>query len=185
MTQPTPYPNFEQVAEVLDSHEPARAHGMLCGILCASDILDYGFWLAQIADDGVPEGWLADQTLPELFAATWSQLNDESMGFSLLLPSDEKGLFQRVVALGHWCRGFLFGLSVGGITNNHKLSAEVQDCLRDFGEIARVGFDLDQADEDDEMAYAEIVEYVRMGVLLINQELDSRALAPHASFHPN
>ncbi len=42
--------------------------------------------------------------------------------------------------------------------------------MRDFAEIAGTGFDV-EIDETNETAYSEIVEYVRVGVLLINEEL--------------
>jgi len=47
----------------------------------------------------------------------------------------------------------------------------VREILRDLAEISKVEFDVEGAGEAEEGAYAEIVEYVRVGVLLINEEM--------------
>ena len=49
-----------------------------------------------------------------------------------------------------------------------KVTAEL---IRDLVEIARAGHDVSQEDENDEESYMQLYEYVRMGVLLINEEL--------------
>ena len=48
---------------------------------------------------------------------------------------------------------------------------DVAELVRDITEISRADFEIEEADEDDEQAFSEVVEYVRMGVLLINDEL--------------
>ena len=49
--------------------------------------------------------------------------------------------------------------------------AEAQEFLRDVNEIARVRFDAAEADEEDGRAYCKIVEYPRLGILLLRQAL--------------
>jgi uncharacterized protein YgfB (UPF0149 family) len=77
----------------------------------------------------------------------------------------------RADSLGYWCQGFLTGLGLAGMSETSQLPEEVQDFLNDVSHIARIGLDGDNPDEDDEIAYSDIVEYLRMGVLLISQEL--------------
>jgi uncharacterized protein YgfB (UPF0149 family) len=89
----------------------------------------------------------------------------------LLLPDDEANMSVRAESLGFWCQGFLTGLGLAGLSTVSGLPDEVQDFLSDISHIARVGFDGDNPDEEDEVAYTDIVEYLRMGVMLINQEL--------------
>jgi len=57
------------------------------------------------------------------------------------------------------------------------LPEDTAELMKDMIEISRAGQDVDDAgieesdDNDDELAYMEIEEYVRMGVLLIYEEL--------------
>jgi hypothetical protein len=169
-------PDFAHLSARLGFADPSEAHGVLCGMLCANVALPSGPWLERIRGDAAVEDLPAREILLELFAATVSQLTDEEMGFLLLLPDDETALSIRADALGHWCQGFLSGLGLGGAGECQDLPPEAQEFLDDLGKIAFVGFDSDAADEADETAYAEIVEYIRVGVMLIHQA--SRAGGP-------
>ena len=87
--------------------------------------------------------------------------------FSLLLPDDSAALPVRTRALSDWCGGFLYGLALGGIREDADLPETVREVMRDFYEISHAGFVTDAPDEGDETAYVEIVEYVRISVLLL------------------
>jgi uncharacterized protein YgfB (UPF0149 family) len=129
----------------------------------------------------VAENLLAREILLELFAATVSQLEDEKMVFSLLLPDDDTNLGIRANALGLWSQGFLSGLGMGGLTEDSALSPEAHEFLIDINKFAQLGFetdDADDADEQEEAAYAEIVEYIRVGTLLLHQEARSAQSDP-------
>jgi hypothetical protein len=89
----------------------------------------------------------------------------------LLLPADDELLSSRTEALSQWCAGFLFGLALGGFREEVAMPDNVSEVMKDFSEISRAGFTSDATDEADEAAYMEIVEYVRMGVLLLYEEL--------------
>jgi uncharacterized protein YgfB (UPF0149 family) len=47
----------------------------------------------------------------------------------------------------------------------------VGEIMHDFSEISNARFEQELTDDDEETAYAEIVEYVRMSVLLCHEEL--------------
>jgi len=57
------------------------------------------------------------------------------------------------------------------VREEKALPADVREILRDLVEISKVAFEAAEAGEEEERAYAEIVEYVRVGVLLINEEM--------------
>ncbi|MDH3561200.1 MAG: UPF0149 family protein, partial [Gammaproteobacteria bacterium] len=84
---------------------------------------------------------------------------------------DDIPLALRSKALGQWCQGFLYGLALGGVPEEGGQPGNVQEIMRDFYEISQASFDHDSDDETDEAAYIEIVEYVRMSVLLCHEEL--------------
>ena len=97
-------------------------------------------------------------------------------GFQLLLPDDDDELDERTEALGDWCLGFVYGLAAGGLSEDSELPEDTRELLMDFIEISRASNDVGELDDDsdeeeDEHAFVEIVEYVRTGVLLINEEL--------------
>jgi len=63
------------------------------------------------------------------------------------------------------------------------LPDEAGEVLRDMGQIAQAGFEGDADDDADEAAYAEIVEYVRVGVQLLYEELQPAAMQPAGTLH--
>ncbi len=159
----------------------AECHGMCCGVLCASGSLNVEAMAVQLAgatdSDNSNSGDAADQ-LSALLIATISQLNSGDFDLRLLLPDDEDPLPERSVALGLWCQGFVMGLSAGGITEDTDLSKDLRELLLDFSHIAhglidKCGPGQNEGDEEEEAAYAEVEEYVRVGVLLIREELQS------------
>ena len=48
---------------------------------------------------------------------------------------------------------------------------QIVELLDDLGQIARVDFELDDPNEEDQVAFEELVEYIRVGTLLIHEEL--------------
>ncbi len=165
---------FEHLSRLLAPLNPAELHGMLCGLLCAEPHLDRDRWLCHAnalldEDAELPDG--ARDLLLKLFEYGDAQLNTEDGMITPLLPEDATRLEQRTTALGVWCQGLLYGLGLGQVNRHGLLSEESQEFLRDAAEIAKVGFETDEASEVDEVAYAEIVEYLRVGLLLLQQDL--------------
>ena len=52
-----------------------------------------------------------------------------------------------------------------------KVSIEAGEIIRDFTEITHVGVEADEENEENEVAFAEVVEFVRVGVQLLFVEL--------------
>jgi hypothetical protein len=75
--------------------------------------------------------------------------------------------------LSQWCQGFLYGFGTGDPANPHRMPAAVEEVLRDMTHIARATAELEDEGESEEVeqAYAEVIEYVRVGVQLIHDEL--------------
>jgi uncharacterized protein YgfB (UPF0149 family) len=81
-----------------------------------------------------------------------------------------------VEALGAWAQGFLYGFGAAGPYKRGVLSGEVTEVLTDLAEVARAGAVGSDAAEVEESALAELVEFVRVGVQLVYDELaDLRA----------
>jgi uncharacterized protein len=172
------YPEIEQLlSEQRSLTEAAEAHGMLAGCLCA--LVDYSFqdWLREILPEGRADAAAAD-TLYGLYTATAAALEQTDMEFEPLLPSDAQPLAVRTAALAIWCQGFLYGLGSGSIPDASGLPGDVGEIVRDLTEITRAGVDDEQGEESNEGAYAELVEFVRVGVQLLYEELAPVRHAP-------
>ncbi|MCW9014710.1 MAG: UPF0149 family protein [Gammaproteobacteria bacterium] len=152
----------------------AESHGVLCGMACAGGRVELGDWLNQVYEELDLNNMLikeASQLLVGLHQSTQQQLNDPEAGFQLFLPDDEQDLASRTDALAQWCQGFSYGLAAGGLKEEVKLPEDTQELIRDMVEIGRADPDDIEGGDADEDAYMQIHEYVRMGVLLINEEL--------------
>ncbi|HEB94178.1 MAG TPA: YecA family protein [Gammaproteobacteria bacterium] len=171
--------NYDALALVINKlgaqQEPAELHGTLTGLLCANSNAEADIWLQNLFPH-VPSGDLlgdeAFDELKKLHKTSRARLNATDCEFQLLVPDDDSGLDQRVHALGEWCQGFLVGLSLGGISDFKALPEDAREIAEDIVEIARADSSYRfNGSEEDEHAYAELVEYLRVGVLLINEEL--------------
>ena len=70
-----------------------------------------------------------------------------------------------------WCSGFLYGLGTGQISDLGALTGDVGEIVRDFTEISRATGDDADADESNEQAYAELVEFIRVAAQVVFEEL--------------
>jgi uncharacterized protein len=153
--------------------EPAEAHGTLAGALCATRSYSVEEWLAEV----LPEGQVDEQAgaaLQALFRRTRAELAGHDMQLALLIPGDDATLEQRTAALCQWCNGFLYGLAGHGAADPESLPGDAGEIVRDLGEITRAGVDAQDSSEANESAYSELVEFVRVGVQLIFEELGAR-----------
>jgi len=166
--------NYTEIQHVLSGQrslaDASEAHGTLTGCLCAA--VDYRFedWLHEILPEGQgqPRG---TEALQAVYKATAEALTASDMDFELLLPADEQPIDARASALAQWCQGFLYGLGTRVSQDTSTLPGDVGEIVRDLTEITRVGVDREQSDESNESAYAELVEFVRVGVQLVFEEL--------------
>jgi yecA family protein len=168
---------FAHLSQMLAPLDPAELHGLLCGLLSADPHLDRDRWLrhaTELLDEDAELTDTARDLLSKLFEYGLAQLNTEERMIAPLLPDDETSLEQRTAALGAWCQGLLYGLGLGQVDRQGLLSEESQEFLRDAVEIARIGFETDEDSEVDEIAYAEVVEYLRAGLLLLQEDLPHR-----------
>jgi hypothetical protein len=161
--------------------DAAEAHGTLVGSLCASSC-SLSDWLAEILPEGRAVA-AAEDSLRAVFESTAGALVGGQLSFEPLLPADDAPLGDRALALGEWCQGFLYGLGTGvAVPDAAQLPGDAAEVLRDMTEITHV--DVDPADdpESSEAAYAELVEFVRVGVQLLYDQLEQ--LREPRSEHP-
>lgn len=135
---------------------PAEIHGELTA-LHAAGALQADAWL-----DRQPEE--AKDALGALVQQT--NLDDPECGFQPLLPEDGEPLAKRIAALAAWAGSFLSTLGTLKIDPAQVQDDDVRQFVIDMAAIAqaqRYKQDHPQA----EASYAELVEYVRAGSMLL------------------
>jgi len=118
--------------------------------------------------------------LRNMYGMTARALRGDEMEFEPFLPDDDRSLASRVEALAQWCQGFLYGFGAVRSGSELPLSHDVDEVLRDVANIARAGVGDADPTEEDEVDYADIVEYIRAGVQLVYDELQgNQPKKPH------
>jgi len=181
------FPDIPQLEDLLFNVDAAlgatESHGALCGMLCAQGATEASQWMLCVLgkhEESSKMLQLTGKKLLQIHQIAVAQMNDTDADFELMLPDDDEPLEMRVEALGAWCQGFVYGLAIGGIKEDTALPEDSKELIKDILEISRAGYVADneaelatdeEGSEEDEVAFMEVSEYVRMGILLIYEEL--------------
>jgi len=161
----------------------SEIHGVICGLLSAGQVDAHADWFAELfsgRDDGDLLVQEARQLLGRLYQASGPRLADAGLGFQPLLPGDEQPLRQRAKALSQWCQGYLYGLGLAGM-EEQQLQGDAREVVADLGEITRLDYTQLPADEVAEGSYMELVEFLRVAVLLVREALTGLREGQHGS----
>jgi len=173
----THLPDFELTLATtqgkLEASELAECHGVACGLLCRDPgaSLDAFIGLLDMLELVKTPGSGFKLALDELLNSTRLQLVDEDMGLALWLPSDDETLEDRTMALSQWCAGYLAGLGSAGSESLGALSEDADEAMKDLQHISTADVTDTTESEEDENALAEIIEYIRVVVLMIREDL--------------
>ena len=159
------------------SWDAAQSHGLLTSRLATAGVPAGPDWLLQVLEGTDEANALrveCQRALDRLYQATYWQLSERLSEFEPLLPDDETDVSLRTEALAHWCEGFLHGLV--SVKNSEPLrerlaTEPLSDIIKDLLQITRAGLDEESDEEDNEAAYVELVEYVRVAAQLCYEEL--------------
>lgn len=155
----------------------AQSHGLLTGKLAVSGVPAGPDWLLQVLEDvdkNNAQRTACEKQLDILYQATYWQLSERLSEFEPLLPHEDEEIGLRSEALAHWCEGFLHGLVSAQHTDalKKRLGAEpISDVIKDMVQLTRAGLDTESDLEENEGAYVELVEYVRVAAQLCFEEL--------------
>jgi len=172
-----PLPDFERSLALaqgaLEASELAECHGVACGLLCRAPGAgpDAFLGLLEMLELVNEPGAAFRMALEELLTSSREQLSDEDLGLVLWLPADDELLEERTMALGQWCSGFLAGLGSSGEEALASLSEDANEALRDLQQISKAVVADTNESEEEENAFVEIVEYLRVVVLMIREDL--------------
>lgn len=152
--------------------EAAESQGLFCGILCALGRVEKNAWIQQVMGEAIDPGDLLVAEIKEqlhaLYTETLESLYDDDYGFQLFLPDDDVSMGERIQSISEWCQGFLLGFSMRSLdTLEGDTRTEIEALLEDFVEVTRIDAEGSEDENDDENSFAEIEEYIRMGVIFI------------------
>ncbi len=170
--------DYTQLQGSLDSADVgigiSEVHGIVCGAICNQIKSGREQDLSLlIASDAITEPRtlrLLQGPIKLVYQQSSAMLHQGDAEFSLLLPDDGHSLAERTEALASWCRGFLHGLLHNDAFDIEQLPGDAEEVARDFLAFSDAESGANPS-EDDERAFVEIEEYIRVGVQLIVEEL--------------
>lgn len=172
------FPELERQLSALGADMAAtESHGVLCARFCTETRPDPAAWVQEVIgqqDSNNLQVRNSQETLAHLYLQTEQLFQNALEQFDLLMPDDHEPLDVRMQALVDWCSGFLSGLGLAGLEDNESLDLEIREIMQDFIEITRMDVAVDDVEEN-EAAFTEIEEYVRIGVMTIGLSLRPQA----------
>ena len=167
----------------------SELHGGFCGVLCAGGAAAASTWIEEfVAETEAPADEVEEalDIFRVMEVETRRALASTDLEFRPLLPEDDSALDARVEELALWCHTFLSGLALGGLSlteGSTRLSVNsdaeaatetsLEEIVKDFAAISRAGLSAGELSDptDADFALAEIVEYVRVSVQIVLEEI--------------
>ena len=143
---------------------PGELHGLVCGFSAAGGS---EFSFSEFVQLAGVDALADEQTVASFVNASLDALYAQDMQFAPLVPDDDELLSARLSGLSDYCAGFLsgFGAVAAQATTRDALPPDVQEILRDFASISSLDDEVD-GDDQDEGAFVELFEYVRVATVL-------------------
>lgn len=177
-------PDFDKLSEALNETtlklHPSEAHGLISGVLSGNADSKTSWEEVVMGEENPAE---ARELLQTVFSASAKQLDEFLFEFQLFLPSDAEALSSRAEALTLWCQGYLTGLKLAKVQIVGRKPSDMTEAINDIIEIAKMNYEDVVASEEDEAAYVELVEYVRLAAILIYQEMHEQNASVSKHLH--
>ncbi|OSN10123.1 hypothetical protein AU512_10200 [Lonsdalea iberica] len=170
-------PGYEATEQLLQQHQvaltTAEMHGLISGILCGGNHDDsWKTLVSELTNDGLSFPQALAQPLLEIYQITRNTLEDEGFMFQLYLPDDTQDnvtVFQRADGLAGWVNHFLLGLGMVQ-PRLEKTQGELKEAIDDLRNIAQLGYDEDEDQDQLAQSLEEVVEYVRVAAIMCHNE---------------
>jgi len=174
--------NFEYIDQIKKKAgvkiNMSEYHGKICAYLCFECLKIEALLPEEINTD---ESFLSSESMKlktvllNLITETLEKLNNAEMTFYPLLSPDSESLTDRTLCLSHWCQGFVDEVRAMIAQKNISIDLVDQDIIgeiiEDFSQISKLTSASVTNQNGEEMAYMEVVEYVRVGAQLIFEEM--------------
>jgi uncharacterized protein YgfB (UPF0149 family) len=151
----------------------SEIHGLLYGLRCGGTKGLKSRFFTELFPAGGEVAPELRASLDQLLQDAQDSMQDGGKADFLLLPAEEQPLKLRAGAVRDWCRGFLYGLGLGGGDAERRFSGEAREGLRDLAEMTRMDVGGLETGTEDEAALVAITEYIGVVAALIRDELTS------------
>ncbi|MEH2920596.1 YecA family protein [Samsonia erythrinae] len=176
------FPAYEGLDQLLHQQQvaltAAEMHGLISGMLCGGNHDDSWRTLVfELTNEGMAFTQTLSQPLQNLYLATREALEDDGFLFQLFLPDDTQdqvSVFDRADALAGWVNHFLLGLGVVQPQLN-KAKGDLKEAIADLRNIAQLGYDENEDQEELAQSLEEVIEYVRVSAILCHNEFTSQS----------
>lgn len=169
-------PEYQVIARGLSkmsvSVHASELHGVLSGFICVGAVnLAETYIQELIKDVDIAANEKEIRQIAALLQTVFQQMGTMSFDFHLLLPDDDMPLSDRAKAMSMWCHGFSDGFLQSGVDVAELKTDEARDALYHITEVSQLDYQSLTISEEDEKAFVELYEYVRMAVLMIHTEI--------------
>ncbi|AKJ41215.1 YecA/YgfB family protein [Pragia fontium] len=174
MTTENTLPSYQSLNTALTQQNigmtASEMHGLISGLVCGgSNDNSWTVLVHDLTNEGIAFGYPLGDMVKQIYQAAKEELEDDGFGFALLLPDDETLVFERIDALSGWVNHFLLGLGMMQ-PKLAQVTGEVGEAIDDLRNIAQLGYEEDEDQEELEHSLEEISEYVRMAAILCHSE---------------
>ena len=182
MTQMAPYDRVaKSLASLSCQQSPAEIHAFLVAMLSVGVGLNEQAWLNSIIshDSRITATVMgrAKKVLGSLFSHVSEELREDVYNIELLLPSDEADIALRIEALAQWASAYITAVNLIGVDLQTQENQELVEALADMTNIACLSPQQEETgNQDDEKAFVQLVEYVRVCVMMLHTEHQGKTL---------
>jgi yecA family protein len=165
---------LNRIANTINAMTPAGVHGMVCGFICAgTEMNGKALFTLMPSKPNLDQQGLQQyrQLLLQLYETSQQKLQSTDLDFYLLLPDDDEDLPKRSQALTDWCQGFMNAMEHSGLQLGEHISAECYEAVQYLERLARLDYQSVEPSQQEEEAYIELVEYIRIVVLMVYTEI--------------
>ncbi|MDD0823864.1 UPF0149 family protein [Mannheimia sp. AT1] len=160
---------FKQLISQLQINETvAEFHGFLSGLI-AGGIQDESWKTLtyQFTNDGHAFSVAPLQSLSEFYQQLSESFSEANTLFTLWLPENEEDGFALADGIAEWTNSFLLGLGLSQPQLQQETD-EVGEAIDDLDEIAKLGYNDEDSNEELLEAGEEVVEYLRVIALFLH-----------------
>mgnify|MGYP006074167095 CR=1 FL=1 len=181
MTQKqTVLPDYDEMVALIEALSlkihVSEVHGAISGFLCVGSNDEAASYIQELIEDkDVTCFEFEIRTLVNLLTVVHKQLSTLTFDFELLVPNDEALLSERAKAVSLWCHGFSDSFLESGMDVSQFKTEEARDALYHITEVSQLDYEELNIAEEDEKAFMELYEYIRMAVLMMHTELQSES----------
>ena len=153
-------------------------HGIICSRLCFG-IKEFN---DLISKDSNTNHRIVSLQLKEFNTALAEIIEEQEnlfksnvLDFQPLLPDESEPIEVRALALALWCEGFIdgYGMCIAELELDIKSigDGEISEIIEDFSQISTLDPNSILQEEEEEIALMELIEYVRVSVQLLLENL--------------